>query len=257
MERIESVNNKIIKFTNSLKVKKFRKQEGLFIAEGERLVLDAIKYAEPSYIIVSENFYKKDFPYTTYEVTESIFKKLSETVSPQGIMAVFKTDIKNIKDITPSNTVILNRLQDPGNLGTILRTAKATGFSNIILDSECADIYNSKTVRSSMSALFNLNIFLSSSLKDDISFLKNKGFTVVGTTLQSDSVNLYKGEYEFPVAFIIGNEASGMDKDLIDLCDKKVIIPMEDGIESLNASVAGSVVMYEILRRQKYENRQY
>lgn len=254
MERIESANNKIIKFTNSLKVKKFRKQEGLFIAEGERLVLDAIKYVNPSYIIVSENFYKKDFPYKTYEVTESIFKKLSETVSPQGILAVFKTDIKNTDSITPCNTVILNRLQDPGNLGTILRTAKAAGFDNIILDCECADIYNSKTVRSSMSALFNLNIFLSSSLKDDIELLKNKGFTVIGTTLQSDSVNLYKGEYEFPVAFIIGNEGAGMDKDLIDLCDKKVIIPMEDGIESLNASVAGSVVMYEILRRQKYEN---
>lgn len=254
MERIESANNKIIKFTNSLKVKKFRKQEGLFIAEGERLVLDAIKYVNPSYIIVSENFYKKDFPYKTYEVTESIFKKLSETVSPQGILAVFKTDIKNTDSITPCNTVILNRLQDPGNLGTILRTAKAAGFDNIILDCECADIYNSKTVRSSMSALFNLNIFLSSSLKDDIELLKNKGFTVIGTTLQSDSVNLYKGDYEFPVAFIIGNEGAGMDKDLIDLCDKKVIIPMEDGIESLNASVAGSVVMYEILRRQKYEN---
>lgn len=254
MERIESVNNKIIKFTNSLKVKKFRKQEGLFICEGERLVFDAIKFREPSYIIVSESFYKKDFPYKTYEVTETIFKKLSETVSPQGIMAVFKTDVKNIEDITPCNTVILNRLQDPGNLGTILRTAKAAGFNNIILDSECVDIYNAKTVRSSMSALFNLNIFISSSLKEDIISLKTKGFTVIGTVLDSDSVNLYKENFDGPVAFIIGNEASGMDKDLAEYCDKKVIIPMEEGIESLNASVAGSIVMYEILRRQKYEN---
>lgn len=254
MERIESVNNKIIKFTNSLKMKKFRKQEGLFICEGERLVFDAIKFREPSYIIVSESFYKKDFPYKTYEVTETIFKKLSETVSPQGIMAVFKTDVKNIEDITPCNTVILNRLQDPGNLGAILRTAKATGFNNVILDSECVDLYNSKTVRSSMSSLFNLNIYLSSSLKEDIVFLKRKGFSVCATLLDSDSVNLYKENFDENVAFIIGNEASGMDRDLIECCDKKIIIPMEDGIESLNASVAGSVVMYEILRRQKYEN---
>lgn len=253
MERIESVNNKIIKFTNSLKVKKFRKQEGLFIAEGERLVFDAIKFKEPSYIIVSENFYKKDFPYKTYEVTENIFRKLSETVSPQGIMAVFECDIKNIEDITPCNTIVLNRLQDPGNLGAILRTAKATGFNNIILDSECADIYNSKTVRSSMSALFNLNIFLSEDLKKDIELLKKKGFSVTGTVLDNDSKNLYEETFDTPTAFIIGNEGSGMDKELTEYCDKKIIIPMKEGIESLNASVAASVVMYEILRRKEYE----
>lgn len=253
MERIESVNNKIIKYTNSLKIKKFRKEEGLFIAEGERLVLDGIEKREPEYIIVSEMFYKKDFPYKTYVVTDEVFKKLSETVTPQGVLAVFKTEEKDLKEISLENTVVLNRLQDPGNLGTILRTAKATGFNNILLDGECVDLYNSKTIRSSMSAIFDLNIYFSKDIKEDIKFLKSKGFSIAGTILSQDSTNLYQTSFGNPTAFVIGNEGSGISQDLIDICDKKVIIPMEAGIESLNASIAGSVVMYEIYRRAKYE----
>lgn len=253
MERIESVNNKLIKFTNSLKIKKFRKSEGLFIAEGERLVFDGIEKREPQYIIVSDSFYKKDFPYKTYVVADEVFKKLSETVTPQGILAVFKTEEKDISEISLENTVVLNRLQDPGNLGTILRTAKAAGFNNIILDGECVDLYNSKTIRSSMSSIFNLNIYISNNIKEDTKFLKSKGFMVAGTILSDNSENLYEASFENPVAFIIGNEGSGISSDLEEVCDKKVIIPMEEGIESLNASVAGSVVMYEIYRRGKYE----
>ena len=96
---------------------------------------------------------------------------------------------------------------------------------------------------------------LSYNLKKDIEFLKKKGFAVTGTVLDKDSRNLYKESFENPTAFIIGNEGSGMDEDLIKFCDKKIIIPMEEGIESLNASVAASVVMYEILRRKDYEYR--
>jgi len=172
MERIESVNNKIIKLTNSLKIKKFRVKEGLFIAEGERLVLDSMKFQKPEYLIVSENFYNKDFDVKTYVVSEEIFKKLCETVTPQGIIGVFKTSFKDISQITFENTIVLNRLQDPGNLGTILRTAKATGFKNIILDNETVDVYNPKTVRSSMSAVFNINLYESKNIKEDIIKLK-------------------------------------------------------------------------------------
>ena len=253
MERIESVNNKTIKLTASLLKKKFRAEYGLFIAEGERLVLDAIKLCEPQYIIVSQNFHKKDFPYKTYEVPETVFEKLSDTVTPQGILAVFKTNIKKISDITPGDTIILNKLQDPGNLGTILRTAVATGIKNIVLDKNCVDIYNSKTVRSSMSAIFNLNIYISEDLENDIDFLKNNGFQVFCTALTKESKNLYSTSFLSPSAFVIGNEANGADPEIIDKCNEKIIIPMENKIESLNASVAGSIVMYEIYRRKKYE----
>lgn len=253
MERIESVNNKIIKLTNSLKIKKFRVKEGLFIAEGERLVLDSMKFQKPEYLIVSENFYNKDFDVKTYVVSEEIFKKLCETVTPQGIIGVFKTSFKDISQITFENTIVLNRLQDPGNLGTILRTAKATGFKNIILDNESVDVYNPKTVRSSMSAVFNINLYQSKNLKEDIIKLKEKGFHTVGTILNEKSKNLYSEEFNYPVAFVIGNEGAGIDEEIQKECDKCILIPMEEGIESLNASVACSVVMYEMFRREKYE----
>lgn len=253
MERIESVNNKTIKLTNSLKIKKFRVKEGLFIAEGERLVLDSMKFQKPEYLIVSENFYNKDFDVKTYVVSEEIFKKLCETVTPQGIIGVFKTSFKDISQITFENTIVLNRLQDPGNLGTILRTAKATGFKNIILDNETVDVYNPKTVRSSMSAVFNINLYQSKNLKEDIIKLKEKGFHTVGTILNEKSKNLYSEEFNYPVAFVIGNEGAGIDEEIQKECDKCILIPMEEGIESLNASVACSVVMYEMFRREKYE----
>lgn len=254
MERIESANNRIIKLVTSLKMKKFRIKEGLFVAEGERLVKDGIKNITPEFLIVSESFSEKSFPYKTYEVPDSLFKKISETVTPQGIIGVFKTNIKNEEEIPFGNTLILNRLQDPGNLGTILRTAKACGFQNIILDNECVDVYNPKTVRSSMSACFSLDIFSSEDIIKTAIRLKKKCFTLAGTVLDKDAKNLYSTEYKSPVAFIIGNEGSGISEALKELCDIKIIIPMEEGIESLNASVAASVVMYEFLRREKYEN---
>ena len=253
MERIESANNKIIKLVSSLKIRKYRKEEGLFVAEGERLVVDGMKYLHPEFIIVSESYKEKNFPVKTYEISDNLFKKISETVTPQGIIGVFKTQIKNEEDIPLKNTLILNRLQDPGNLGTILRTAKACGFQNIIVDNECVDIYNPKTVRSSMSACFSLDIFSSQDIKATAERLKTKGFTLAGCVLDSDAKNLYSQELKTPVAFIIGNEGSGISEELKGLCDIKIIIPMEEGIESLNASVAASVVMYEFLRREKYE----
>ncbi len=253
MERIESVNNKIIKLVSSLKIRKFRKEEGLFVAEGERLVIDGMKYQTPEFLIVSESYKEKSFPVKTYEVPDSLFKKISETVTPQGIIGVFKTQIKNDDKIPLRNTLILNRLQDPGNLGTILRTAKACGFQNIIVDNECVDIYNPKTVRSSMSACFSLDIYASLNISETALRLKKEGFTLAATVLDKDAKNLYSVNPERPVAFIIGNEGAGISDELKALCDIKIIIPMEEGIESLNASVAASVVMYEFLRREKYE----
>lgn len=253
MEKITSANNKIIKYTNSLKQKKTRKQEGLFIAEGERLVLDSMKIKKPEYIIVSESFYKKDYDVKTYVVSDEIFKKLSDTVTPQGLLGVFKTVNKNIEDIAKENTIVLNNVSDPGNVGTVLRTANAAGFKNVIIDDKSVDLYNPKTVRSSMSALFDENIYISSDLEKDIEILKSKGFLVVGTSLSEESVELYKCRVKSPVAVIMGNEANGIDEEVLKLCDEKIIIPMKSEIESLNVSVAASVVMYEFLRRQEYE----
>ena len=253
MEIIESVNNKIIKYTNSLKDKKVRKKEGLFIAEGLRLVLDGMKIAKPEYLIVTEAFKGEKFDVKTYVVSENVFKKLSDTVTPQGMLGVFKIENKAVSDMKRSNVIVLNNVSDPGNMGTILRTAYAAGFNNIIIDSKCVDLYNPKTVRSTMSALFNLNIYFSNSLSDDLSLLKEKGFEIIGSALTDDARDIYKSKINSPVAVVMGNEANGIEKDILDICDKKIIIPMKNIMESLNVSVAASVIMYEMLRREEYE----
>lgn len=249
MEIIRSSNNKMVKYINSLKLKKTRQKENLFIAEGERLVNDAIKKKTPEFIVISEN-YKSDINCDNiYTVSEDVFKKISDTMTPQGILAVFKTDIKKINDIKIENTLILNRVSDPGNMGTMLRTAVATGFKNIIIDKECCDIYNPKTIRSSMSAVFDLDIYISDDLSKDIVSLKNKSFDIYSAVLNRNSTNLYDTDFKNPTGIIIGNEANGVDDEVIKSAGKSVFIPMEGNIESLNAAVAGSVIMYEILRR--------
>ena len=192
MEIIESVNNKIIKYTNSLKDKKIRKKEGLFIAEGVRLVKDGMKIKKTEYLIVTEAFIDEEFPVKTYVVTENVFKKLSDTVTPQGILGVFKIENKPVADIKNENTVVLNNISDPGNMGTILRTAYASGFNNIIIDNKCVDLYNPKTVRSTMSALFNLNIFISDKLSYDLNLLKEKGFEDTGLLKKNIQTTLIK-----------------------------------------------------------------
>lgn len=254
MEKIESVNNRIVKYTCALNSKKARKEEGKFIAEGARLVLDAMKTVKPEYIIVSESFYNKDFDVKTYVVSDRIFKKLSDTVNPQGLLGVFKISEKNIEDISGDNVIVLNNVSDPGNVGTILRTANAAGFYNVIMDSKCVDLYNPKTVRSSMSALFNQNIYISDNLERELKLLKEKGFSVLGSALSEESKELYRCDIKGPVAVVVGNEANGADEEILKMCDQKIIIPMKESIESLNVSIAASVIMYEILRRQEYEN---
>lgn len=253
MEKIESVNNKIIKYTNSLKDKKARKKEGLFIAEGLRLVTDGMKIRKPEYVIISENFSCKDLGVKTYLVSENVFKKLSDTVTPQGILGVFKIKERNISEIEKENTLVLNNISDPGNMGTILRTAYGAGFKNIVIDNKSVDLYNPKTVRSTMSAIFNLDIYLSSNIVSDLKLLKEKGFEIIGSALTEDSKNIYSTKINSPSLVVMGNEANGIEKEVLDICDKKVIIPMKNNIESLNVSSAASVIMYEILRRQEYE----
>lgn len=254
MEKIESVNNKIIKYTNSLKDKKTRKKEGLFIAEGLRLVIDGMKIKKPEYVIISENFSCKDLGVKTYLVSENVFKKLSDTVTPQGILGVFKIEERDIDKIEKENTIVLNNISDPGNMGTILRTAYAAGFKNIVIDKKSVDLYNPKAVRSTMSALFNLNIYTSDDLICDLNKLKEKGFEIIASALTDDSQIIYRAEINSPALVVMGNEANGIDKEVLDICDKKVIIPMKNKMESLNVSSAASVIMYEILRRQEYEN---
>ena len=245
--KIESLNNKLIKLVSSLKMKKARDKEELFFAEGERNVSDGIKKASAEMIFISEGYKgNKDFPCKTYEVSDGVFKKISDTETPQGILGVFKKKEGSLSDIK-GNAVILNGVRDPGNMGTIIRCAKAAGFDTIICDKTCTDIYSPKTVRAAMSGIFGLNAVVSENLFEDIRKLKDMGYEIIAADMDGESS--FKAKLKFPLALILGNEANGIDEEILKASDRIISIPMNGEIESLNVAVAGSVLMFEAARQ--------
>ena len=250
MNRIDSVNNKTVKLIASLKMKKYRDKEGLFVAEGERNVSDGAKKEAPLMVFVEDGYKgKTDFECEVYSVPRSVFEKMSDTKSPQGILGVFRKKTGFAVEIEEGNILILNGVADPGNVGTLLRTAAATGFKNIIADKTSADIFAPKTVRSAMSAVFSLQIVISENLCEDIAAVKNKGYNVFCGDL--GGTDIYETDMSGKAAVVVGNEANGPEDEVVALSDVVLSIPMEEGTESLNAAVAGSVIMYESVRQKR------
>ena len=235
--KISSINNEKVVYWAKLKMKKYRDIEHLFIVESRHLVEEAIKKGIVQEIITTED-YVSDYP--TYNVTPEIMKRISTLISPPSLMAVCRyiapSDIKG-------NVLLLDRVQDPGNLGTIIRSAVAFNFQTIIASSDTVDFYNDKVIRSSEGMLFNIN-FIRSNLLEIIPFLKEKGYYVLGTIVNKgiDPRKIKKDH----IAVIIGNEGQGMSYEIINHCDNFINIPMNSNCESLNAAVASSIIMYEV-----------
>ena len=242
---IESLNNEKIKYYTKLNDKKYRKSEQLFIAPGSHLVEEALKKGLVKEILLlkgEENIYDDK---TTY-VTKEILKKVSGLDSPPKVLAIcHMLSSKEIK----GNVIILDDINDPGNLGTIIRSAIAFNYDTIIASPNTVDLYNLKTIRSSEGMIFNIN-YIVTSLPDTIKVLKEKGYTIYGTNVSGGS-NI-KPEKENH-ALIIGSEASGMKDDLKSLCDKLLYIKMNSLCESLNAGVSASILMYELTKEINHE----
>ena len=237
---ISSVNNEFIKDTAKLKEKKYRDITGTFLIEGEHLVDEALKNNLVKSIIVNE-----DFPYETKEnkivVTKEVMKKLSDNVSVPKIMAIVK---KKEENAIGDKVLILDRIQDPGNLGTMIRSAIAFNFDTIILSDDTVDLYNSKVLRSTQGMLFNVNI-IRDNLINKITELKEKKYLILATKVTNGTdVKEYKTNSKF--ALIIGNEGSGVSEEVLKLCDDYLYINMNSKCESLNAGVAASILMYEL-----------
>ena len=231
---ITSVNNERVKYWSKLKIKKFRDEEKKFLIEGDHLVNIALEKGLVLELITTNNDYDFD---NQFIVSEEVMKKISNQVSISNVAAVCKYDYK--KEYV-GNIIMVDRLQDPGNLGTIIRSAIAFDFKTIILGSGTVDLYNEKTIRASEGMLFNINV-VKEDLFTSIPKLKKEGYSIVGTDVNSGT-NLTKGK----IAIIIGNEGQGMDEKLKPLCDSLVHIPMNKDCESLNAGVAASILMYEV-----------
>jgi TrmH family RNA methyltransferase len=177
-----------------------------------------------------------------FVVTESVMNKLSSTDTIPEIVGVVRKIDNN--EIVGNKVLILDRIQDPGNLGTLIRSAVAFGVDTIILSNDTVDMYNSKVLRSAQGMIFNTNI-LRGNLIDYINELKNNNFEIIGTDV-NEGISLKKMDKKDKYALVLGNEGNGLSNDVRDLCDSFIYIDMKDFVDSLNVGVAGSIILYEM-----------
>lgn len=256
-------NSTIVKI-GKLQNKKDRKEEKLFTLDGVKLFLEAYKFgAKIRYVILKDNVNfdtemidkineLKSKNTVVICVNDVVFSKLTDENAPQGIITVceflknhsYSTDLKNVCE--NEKIIMLESLRDPGNLGAILRNAAAFGIDRLILSSDCVDIYSQKVLRSAMGAVFKVKIDVVPSMVDAIDELKRQGRRVVSTTLRDNSIRLGKGVALPSDVFVIGNEGHGVSDETISASDETMFIPMCENTESLNASVAAAILMWEL-----------
>ncbi len=238
---ISSKENQTVKFVKKLVDKKFRESSKKFIVEGLRSVRDILSHSPEliSLILVRED--KAGLFENEVVVAERIFETISETEASQGVLAV--VDIPQSKQISCDSVLYLDGIRDPGNLGTLIRTACAAGYNDIILSS-CADPYSGKVVRSTMSAIVKVNIVTGS--EAEIIGLKKSGYTVICADMSGDDLFLSNKPVGSKICVVIGSESNGVGTEVRRLCDMTVGIPMEGDIESLNAAVSGAIMMYNL-----------
>ena len=266
----------IIKEIEGLQKRRNRQNSGCFFLEGYRAVTEAIlSGATIIQLVATETFvktqdwqqikknyssaYNKNAELVLLQVGDKSFARLSETVTPQGVGAVIKMPQVSLDDVVKGATettkegrfglVVLENLQDPGNMGTVIRTADASGFYGIICSKDTVDVYNSKVLRSTVGSMFRLPIVQSHFTGAEIAeHLKSQGFETVAAHPRGGE-SLFDAEFGKMSAVCIGNEAGGLTDEIIAACNKTVTIPMPGGTESLNASVAAALMMYEVRRK--------
>ena len=261
MNVISSKDNEIVKSVKKLKEKKYRDSENAYIVEGIKMVKEAIiEKASIRQIIICDDCEKSDnipkelmYEIAKYDctyVTSKIFKYISEVQTPQGVLAVIEKNNGDL-DINYNEDIIvaLDDIQDPGNLGTILRTVDSVGLTQILVSKGTADCYNPKVVRSSMGAIYRVKVIECDDLLETLKQVKRNKFKVLVTSLGDNSKNIYDMKYNKKV-LVIGNEANGVEERIMNMADEKVKIPMLGRTESLNAAVATGIVLYEYVRQK-------
>ena len=254
-----------------LQEKKHRTKTGRFFFEGHKLFSEARAASVPIECVIAEEQafakYAALFDDPTFEilvVPSSVYEKITAEQAPQGIFCIAKS-LQNLKfshtnamngsqfgDIIntekPEKLLICDSLRDPGNLGTVIRTANALGFDRLILSADCADLYNPKTVRAAMGAIFRLQMEITDSIPDTVAQLRAQNYDVRAAALTETAQPL--GDYTVTprTVFVIGNEGHGLSEETVAACCGSVIIPMAEGAESLNAAIAASILMWERTR---------
>ena len=255
---ITSPDNKKIKNVVQLLTKsKARKEQDAFVIEGIKLFEEAPEdMIKEVYVSESCGYRSIKLDKVPHEmVKDEVFRKCTDTLTPQGVLCVVSKKHWTLRDMRERATepapvyMVLETIQDPGNLGTIMRTAEGAGVAGIVMNNETVDIYNPKTVRSTMGSIFRVPFVYESDLKKSVEELKRAGVTCYAAHLKG-SCSCYETDFKGPTAFFVGNEGNGLSDELTGLADNLIKIPMGGKLESLNAAVSAAVLMYEA-RRQR------
>lgn len=246
---IASSDNKKIKLVRSLGLKKSRDKLGLYVAEGETLVSEYNTETElVEFILVSEEFRSDVFvpgKGNVFAVENKIFNSISNTSTTQGILAVIRCKETKIEDLLKSNLIVFtDALQDPGNMGTIIRSADAFNALSLIVSKGCVDIYNPKTVRSAMGSMTRVSCFNTNDSIGTLTFLKNHGYKIYAAVVEGDSF-MEDLDCSGKSVIVIGNESIGVSEEIKNISDVKFSIRMTGKAESLNAGVAASICLYK------------
>ena len=244
---IASPDNKFYKILRKLDKKKYRDKNNIFKAEGEKFLKEKINFTK---IIIKESEY--EYLENKYKITQfnnltilkdDLFDEISEQENSQGVIVLYSKLLTSIEEID-GDVVILDDVQDPGNIGTIIRTMEASGFKNLILTKGSVDVYNPKTVRATMGGIFKSNIIYETPERIT-EFLKDNNYQVVSTLLDKNSIDYRDVELKEKNAYIFGNEGHGISDIFIESTDIKAIIPIYGDVDSLNVSVASGIFLYK------------
>ena len=239
-----------------------RDEEHVFFVEGIRMFRE-VPVDELQEVYVSESFYKKEKVLVNaiagqagvhIEVlTDTVFAHASDTKTPQGVLCVVRQKSYKLEDLLKGekrHLLVLDNLQDPGNMGTIVRTAEGAGVTGVIMSRDCVDIYNPKTIRSTMGSIYRMPFYYAEDILKAIRKIKDAGIKVYAAHLDGEK-SYDEEDYAFSCAFLIGNEGNGLREETSKMADHYIIIPMSGEVESLNAAIAASVLMFEVKRQRR------
>ncbi|WP_261378463.1 TrmH family RNA methyltransferase [Paenibacillus agilis] len=264
---ITSVSNPRVKQWAQLQDRKYRNREGRYIAEGIHLVQEALRSGAPVESVVFDQERGLPAELTSYvketetssqpiewiAVTDAVIRKCTDAETPQSVFAVMRKPELNWRQLFEAKqalVVVVDGVQDPGNLGTIIRSADAVGATGVLIGRGTVDVYNSKTVRSTMGSMFHLPV-VEGDLLELLPEAKEQGVCVVSTSLQAEH-SCYSFDFRQPTWFVVGNEGKGVSPQVQSLVDESVIIPMQGQAESLNVAMATTVLLYEAMRQRHY-----
>ncbi|MDO5718397.1 MAG: RNA methyltransferase [Tissierellia bacterium] len=246
-EIIKSKENKLYKYLKSLSLKKYRIKNNSYLIEGIKLTEEAIRENLIQKLILSESFVGNFKEFTEgfedyYIFSDNLFRELTDMINPEGILGL--AEIKKTDDqISSSRVLCLDGIKDPGNMGTIIRSAEAFGFKQIILINDCVDIYNPKVIRASMGSLFRTD-FIELSSYSELKSIASGDYALIATGLKG--IDIKDIDIDSKSILIIGSESHGISKEVLSIADIITSIPMRGDLDSLNAAIAASIYMYEL-----------